>query len=112
MTTVCVTYNTLSLTLLSLLREYETGLSASKSRIFDYLSSTLFGLENIVSRILQSRCQCRLANVSCQISLRRMVVFLREESGEFEGWQGESTYTLFNGQVSQQAVYKYLQVCL
>ena len=28
-------------------------------------------------------------------------------NGEFKGWEGETTYTLLNGQVWRQSVYKY-----
>lgn len=67
MTTVCVTYNTPSLPLLSYFVN-TNGLLAPKSRIFDFILNSI-RLGNIVRPYLQSRCQCRLANVLCLMSL-------------------------------------------
>ena len=41
------------------------------------------------------------------IPVRRISVIESRIDGEFKGWDGESTYTLTNGQVWQQSPYKY-----
>jgi len=42
------------------------------------------------------------------IPVRRVTDVVESQiDGEFEGWQGESVYRLVNGQVWEQAAYKY-----
>jgi hypothetical protein len=61
MATVCVTYNTLSLTPVELLREYDGPFIVKKPylRLF-IINSIRLGIS---LAYLQSRCQCGLANV-------------------------------------------------
>lgn len=75
MTTACVTYNTISLTLLNYFVNTNRPFNVKSPYLRLFIINSI-RLGNIVRRILQSRCQCRLANVFLRlISHVRMVVF-------------------------------------
>jgi hypothetical protein len=57
---------------------------------------------------VRGRLRLRVEGPSETVAVKQVTDVIRSKiNGAFNGWDGSSTYTLFNGQVWQQSKYKY-----